>query len=90
MCLVHCVYCLTDCTVDDPEHGAACPSVTGRYPVRVDDPHGPAFCVRCEASLTDFFYLVQISGEANPLGLEDAPVYECVCFECKVASEVAA
>lgn len=92
-CFVHCVYCLTDCSVDEPDHGPACPRVTGRYPVvhphLPDGPHVGG-CCRCDADVNDFYYLIQVDGSANPLGIEDAPVYECVCFECKVASEVAA
>lgn len=93
-CFVHCIYCLTDCSIDEPEHGAACPSVTGRFPVfhpRRFDPDcvpeccGPDAtrpCCRCEATISDFYYLVLLPGESN--------VYESVCFECKIAAEVTA
>lgn len=91
-CLVHCVYCLTDCSVDEPEHGPACPSVTGCYPIPHPGgaDHEPGSCIRCDSPFTDAYYLVQVDGSANPLGLEDAAVYEVVCFDCKVAAEIAA
>lgn len=71
-CFVHCVHCLVDCSLPDPEHGPACPNVTGLWPTEVPD----ACCCGCGEPL----------GEFHALKPTDSPDwFETICLACKFA-----
>lgn len=73
-CLVHCVYCLVDCSGEEPGHGPGCPNVTGVWPTEVPD----AACCACGELLGDFHAL---------RATEEADVYDTVCLGCKYNEE---
>lgn len=86
-----CVFCGADCHIENVEHSAECPSVTGVYPVRVEK-HCPSctcdgtiFCCRCDAELKigDHYMLHELEpGDASIPGIEGASVSEVICVGC--------
>lgn len=49
-CFRHCVWCLTDCGVDEPAHAPVCPQSTGLIPWDPDRDE-PMLCGRCPAPI---------------------------------------
>lgn len=91
-----CIYCHTDCRVDEPEHADDCPSVTNVWPVRKQDlqPECSAcghlegmLCGDCHQpfEVGDFYMHREMAGPSIDFGfgpLAEARVYEIICIGC--------
>ena len=85
-----CIYCGADCYEDEPEHDAACPMLTGLYPVREEElgrcsscghPERMTLCADCEQALdVGDFYLYRQLEDAGP------DVFEKVCVGCAASA----
>ncbi len=83
-----CIYCKAPgCESGEAEHKLDCPSVTGVFPVRLQEmwPAGPAQCDRCNTKLWPGDSYSHIEVEGGPV-----PVFEVACTGCAVLAEVEA
>lgn len=92
-----CVHCKADCWVDDPEHAADCPSVTGLWPVREQElqpcrkcgtpAHGMC-CMDCGAELKLGDFYVLRDADTGGIASERPHVGEVVCVGCGAMTDV--
>lgn len=83
-----CIYCeAPGCETGNVEHKPDCPSITGVFPVRLQDmwPGGPARCAHCETILWpgDSYSHIQLEGGS-------IPVAEIACTGCALLAGVEA